>query len=94
MTPQVTTAVNLMAKRFPIKLPVWHEKRLIWWATMKGTTKTTLGQNVIQARVEANDAQIEAMLSDRAKDLGISVDELKAQILADNGFSPIEDEED
>ncbi len=61
---------------------------------MKGTTKTTLGQNVIQARVEANDAQIEAMLSDRAKDLGISVDELKAQILADNGFSPMEDEED
>ena len=61
---------------------------------MKGTTKTTLGQNVIQARVEANDVQIEAMLSDRAKDLGISVDELKAQILADNGFSPMEDEED
>jgi predicted DsbA family dithiol-disulfide isomerase len=83
-----------MAKRFPIKLPVWHEKRPIWWATMKGTTKTTLGQNVIQARVEANDVQIEAMLSDRAKDLGISVDELKAQILADNGFSPMEDEED
>jgi hypothetical protein len=34
------------------------------------------------------------MLSDRAKDLGISVDELKAQILAENGFSPVEDDDD
>ena len=76
------------AKRFPIKLPPWHEKRLIWWAAMKATTKTSLGQNVIQARVEANESTIEAMLSDRAQDLGVTVDELKAQLLEQAGFSP------
>ena len=90
----MNTQVKLMAKRFPIKLPVWHEKRLIWWATMKGTTKTTLGQNVIQARVEANDAQIEAMLSDRAKDLGITVEDLKAQILSENNFSATQEDDE
>lgn len=80
-------------KRFPIKLPPWHEKRLIWWAACKGTTKTTLGQNVIQARVEANDEQIESMLSDRARDLGMTVEELKAKILTENGFDPSADDE-
>ena len=82
-----------MGKRFPIKLPAWHEKRLILWAWLKGTTKTTLGQNVIQARVEANALEIDAMLSDRAKDLGISVDELTEVILSKNNFNPDDDED-
>lgn len=84
------------AKRFPIKLPPWHEKYLIWWAEMKGTSKTGLAQNVVQARVEANKAQIEDMLADRAKDLGISVEDLKAQLLRKNEFTPADagDDED
>lgn len=83
-----------VAKRFPIKLPPWHEKYLIWWAAMKGGSKTGLAQNVIQARVEANKDQIEEMLADRARDLGITVDELKVQLLQAAGFSPVEIEED
>ena len=82
------------AKRFPIKLPPWHEKRLIWWAAMKGTTKTSLGQNVLQARVEAKEEQIELMLSDRAADKGVSIDELKRQLLDNAGLTPPNGDED
>jgi len=83
------------AKRFPIKVPPWHEKRLIWWAEMKGTTKSTLAQNTLQARIEANEEQIESMLSDRARDLRISVDDLKVQLLERAGFKiEIGDEND
>ena len=82
-TPEVASN----QKRFPIKLPPWHEKRLIWWAYVKGTTKTTLGQNVIQARVEVNEAQIDEMLADIAADIGISVTDLKQKILDDVGFT-------
>lgn len=80
-------------KRFPISLPPWHEKRLIWWAAMKGNSKTGLAQNTLQARIESNEQQIEAMLADRANELGIPVDELKAEILDKAGYSP-EDSDD
>jgi len=80
-------------RRFPIKLPAWHEKYLILWAEMKGTSKTGLAQNVLQARIEANQQQIEEMLEDRAKDLGIDRETLKRQILDSNGFN-LEDEGD
>lgn len=86
-----------VVKRFPIKLPPWHEKRLIWWAAMKGTSKTGLAQNTLQARIEANEQLIEAMLIERATDLGISIDELKTKLLEQAGFSPPkagEEEED
>lgn len=85
---------EVAAKRFPIKVPPWHEKYLIWWAAMKGTSKTGLAQNIIQARVETNKDQIEAMLADRAKDLGITVDELKAQLLQKSGFVAPDSDED
>jgi hypothetical protein len=81
-----------MAKRFPIKLPVWHEKYLLWWAAMKGTSKTALAQNTIQARIEANKDQILEMLGDRAKDLGCTVEELQEQILKEAKFNPSESE--
>jgi ferritin-like protein len=80
-----------VSKRFPIKLPAWHEKYLIWWASLKGVSKTALAQNTLQARLEANKEQIEEMLADRARDLGISVDELKARLLeASNPTTPDE----
>ena len=79
-------------KRFPISLPPWHEKRLIWWAAMKGSSKTGLAQNTLQARIEANEEQIESMLADRAQDEGVSVEDLKASLLDDAGYS-LSDEE-
>ena len=82
-----------MAKRFPIKLPPWHEKRLIWWAFCKGTSKTGLAQNTLQARVEANAQQVEDMLKDISADRGIAVDDLKQQILEEANFT-FEDPDD
>ena len=73
-------------KRFPIKLPHFHEKYLIWWAELKAVSKTALAQNVLQARIESNQIQIEEMLKNYADDHGISVDDLKAEILAKNKF--------
>lgn len=73
--------------RFPISLPPWHEKRLIWWAYLKGTSKTSLTQNTLQARIEANDAMIQSGLEELAKDQGITADELKRQILEDTNLS-------
>ena len=73
-------------RRFPIKLPAWHEKNLILWAAMKATSKTGLAQNILQARIEANQTQIEEMLKDYATDKKITVDELKIQILKNNDF--------
>jgi predicted DsbA family dithiol-disulfide isomerase len=82
-----------MGKRFPIKLPPWHEKRLIWWAAMKGTTKTMLAQNTLQARIEANANDIEVMLAERAGELGVTVETLKQQLLEKSSFSPDTDDE-
>ncbi|MEM6598970.1 MAG: hypothetical protein AAF635_12580 [Cyanobacteria bacterium P01_C01_bin.69] len=68
-------------KRFPISLPPWHEKRLIWWAYLKGDSKTGLAQNSLQETIEENDESIQAGLEELAQDEGISVEELKARIL-------------
>lgn len=84
--------LETMGKRFPIKLPPWHEKRLIWWASMKGTTKSTLAMNTIQARVEANEAQIEAMLRDQSIEMGIPVEQLKSDLLEKAGYSTDDDD--
>lgn len=73
-------------KRFPISLPPWHEKRLLWWAYIKGVTKTSLAQNTLQARIEANDDQIQSALEELAADEGVSVDDLKAKILDGTGL--------
>lgn len=90
---ELATTEATMGKRFPIKLPPWHEKRLIWWAAMKGTTKTMLVQNTLQARIEANSGEIEAMLAERAQESGVTVDHLKRQILDKANFSPDVDDE-
>ena len=78
-------------KRFSVGLPSWHEKRLLWWAYIKGVTKTSLAQNTLQARIEANDSQIQTALEELAEDQGVSVDELKKQILKNTSQDPEED---
>lgn len=80
-----------MGKRFPIKLPTWHEKRLIWWAAAKGVSKTQLAQNTLQARIEANEGQIEAMIADLAQGKGLPVDAYKTALLEAARF--IDDDE-
>jgi len=91
---RIDEGTEVAAKRFPIKLPPWHEKRLIWWAACKGTSKTGLAQNTLQARIEHNKDLIEEMLAEMASDRGISVDELKAELLQKSGFTgAVEDDE-
>jgi len=87
MIGKTTEAADQVSKRFPIRLPPWHEKRLIWWAWCKGASKTGLAQNTLQARVEANEDLIEKMLKDAATDQGVGVDELKRQILDGANFT-------
>ena len=84
MTQPGNTAMPF-GKRIPARLPQWHDMRMQWWAYAKGVPKTTLAQNVLQARVEANEGQIEKMLEDLAKSMGLPVDELKAKILEEAG---------
>jgi hypothetical protein len=60
---------------------------------MKGTTKTMLAQNTLQARIEANASDIEVMLAERAGELGVTVEALKQQLLEKSGFAPDVDDE-
>jgi hypothetical protein len=87
-------ATDKMPKRFPIRLPSWHERRLLWWAHAKGVSKTALSQNTLQARIEANETHIEAMMADLAAERGISVADLKAEVLDKAGYVPDDDPDD
>ena len=75
-------------KQWPIGLPPFHEQWLLLWAYCKGTSKTALSQNIIQARVEANRSDIEIMLEQQAKDWGVSVEEARAKILSIMKYDP------
>ena len=75
-------------KTWPIGLPQFHEPLLLLWAYCKGTNKTALSQNIIQARIEANIGNIEVMLQQQAKDWGISTDEARARILSIMKYDP------
>ena len=84
-------ATDVSKKRFPIGLPPWHEKRLIWWAHLKQTSKTALAQNVLQSRIEANESMIESGLAELAQDAGVTVDDLKVRLLQDTSLERTED---
>ena len=71
-------------KRWQIGLPQWHEKLLIQWAHAKGVSKTALSQNILQARIEANQKQIESMIGDLASDSGHSVEEYRSKLFEEN----------
>lgn len=70
--------------RTNITLPKYHHDWLKIWAWVKGTGFTTLAANIVAARVEANRDDIIVMLSYRAEQMGITVDDLIARILADS----------
>jgi predicted DsbA family dithiol-disulfide isomerase len=82
---------NVSRKRFPIALPSWHEKRLIWWAHVKGASKTSLAQNILQARIEANDQQVQQALAEIAADEGVSLEELKNRLLEGTSLNTIDE---
>jgi hypothetical protein len=75
-------------KRYSVRLPEWHMKRLIWWAEAKGQTIAGMWQNVVQARIEANDAQIQQMAEEIAEAKGLTVDEWKQRMLEKNNYEP------
>ena len=54
-------------KRYSVRLPAWHMKRLIWWAEAKGQSIAGMWQNIVQARIEANEKQIDGMAEEIAE---------------------------
>jgi len=73
-------------KRFSIRLPSWHYKRLVWWSAAKGQSISGMAERTIAARIEANDAQIESMIADKAADLGLTPADVKQRWLDDVGY--------
>lgn len=69
--------------RCTISLPPYHYRRGKLWAWAKGRGLAALVSDVFQARMEANDDLVDRILTDRAQDLGISVEELTQRILND-----------
>lgn len=68
--------------RTTIKIPAYHYRLLKVWAYLKGRGVSTLATDIVQARIEANLDQINLMLESRAKDRGLSPEELMAKILS------------
>ena len=91
MISQVQPAINEEMKRISIRLPSWHYKRLIWLAAMKGQAISGMVQNLCQAEIEVSEERIERMLSDRAGDMGISVEELKQRLLVEANYIASDD---
>ncbi len=66
------------------------------WAWLKGRPLATLASDVFQARTENSDnvSWIRENLAARAADLGLTPDQLEAQILSEAGFNPTGGEAD
>ena len=77
-----------VGRRWQVGLPPFHEKKFLVWAYCKRQSKTALGQNIIQARVEANLSDIEMMLADQAKEWGCSLEEAETKILETMKYDP------
>jgi len=80
------TGINKIAMpdekiRTSVIIPRYHYDLLKLWAYFKCTGVSSLSQNVLQARIEANYDQIILMLESRAKDLGLTPEELKNKII-------------
>ena len=73
-------------KRYSVRLPPWHMKRLIWWAELKGQTIAGMWQNIVQARIEVNEQQIEDMAKEMAESEGMSTEEWKHEALRKNNY--------
>ena len=68
--------------RIPVRLPEWYSRRLRLWAFAKGTSKAALAQNILQARIECNEDEIDGLLKEIAEIKGMEVDDLISEILA------------
>ena len=68
--------------RFSVSLPPWFNDKLELWAAIKGTSRAGLAANILQARIEANWAAIEADLDAIAKSLDMTRSELEAAWLS------------
>ena len=75
-------------KRFSVRLPRWHFKRLIWWAAAKGQSVSGLAERTIAARIEANADQIESMIQEEAEDRGLTIAEVKDRWLKAANYDP------
>lgn len=68
------------APRVMITLPIWHYRYLLKWAFAKKQSKAGMIQNVVQARIEANQAQIDEMIAGIAEASGMTPEELEQEI--------------
>lgn len=84
----MTSSSDGSMKRFSIRLPRWHYKRLIWWSRAKGQSISGMAERIIAARIEANEEQIERMLEDEAQELGVDVEEVKRRWLEEAKYDP------
>lgn len=67
--------------KMTVSVPVYHYKLLKLWAYFKGRGAAMMTSDIVQARVEANLAEIDLMLKSRAKDLNLSSEELIDKII-------------
>ena len=69
--------------RFAVTSPDWYHRKLQLWAKLKGTNRATLAMNIVQARIDANWADIDKELDSIARYEGVSREELEAKWLKD-----------
>ena len=69
------------------RLPASHYRLGTLWAWLKGRSVTTLVSDVFQARAEANEDWIRRNLETRARQMGITPEELERRIYEEAGIS-------
>ena len=84
LKPTLSTQITFAASVTAPDLTLY--KRLVWWSAAKGQSISGMAERTIAARIEANDAQIESMIADKAADLGLTPDEVKQRWLDDVGY--------
>lgn len=67
-------------------VPMTTFKRLLLWGWIKGQSRAELCANTVAARAEANEVQFMADLDRRAKDKGVSAEDLERQIYQQAGL--------
>lgn len=83
-----SASVDSELKRFSVRLPSWHYKRLIWLARARGQSVSGMAERIAIEECEANEPLIESMIADKAEDLGLTVEKVKRQWLQDAKYNP------
>ena len=73
-------------KRSSVRFPPWYHKRIIWLAAVKHLPVAGLVQNFMQDWLEAQDALLESMIKDLAKERGITTEQWKSNALKKHGY--------